>query len=97
MLSEHFDYLLNMYVYVFTLSNLVILLNQVEKKAYPSFEAFTIEEEEGSGISSQFLLRFYTDESNPYQNWIEISYFLIQVVMALFTAREERLMEKDLQ
>jgi len=35
---------------MFTLSILVILLNQVEKRAYPSFEAFTIEEEEGSGI-----------------------------------------------
>lgn len=34
-------------------SILVILLNQVEKKAYPSFDTFTIEEEEGSGISTR--------------------------------------------
>ena len=48
---------------MFTLSILVILLNQVEKRAYPSFEAFTIEEEEGSGIwilsfsSTSFLMK----------------------------------------
>lgn len=37
------------------LSILVIFLNQVEKKTFPSFESFIIEEEEGSGISIRTL------------------------------------------
>lgn len=55
-----------MYICV-TSSILVILLNQVEKKALPSFESFIIEEEEGSGITKRtpFFINFQTDKQNP--------------------------------
>ena len=50
------------------LSILVLLLNQVEKKIFPSFESSIIEEEEGSGISIRtlFFIKFQTDKTNPY-------------------------------
>lgn len=49
-----------------TLSILIILLNQMEKNAYPSFDNFTVEEEEGSGTRTPFFLKFLTDETNSY-------------------------------
>jgi hypothetical protein len=50
------------------LSILVILLNQVEKKTFPSFESFIIEEEEGSGINIRtlFFINYRTDKKIPY-------------------------------
>lgn len=71
----------------------------LEKKKLPHFESFVIEEEEGSGIETSLLSWFLSylnsllKKGSPY---CFLSCSNMQVVMALFTGRRERIMENKL-